>query len=164
MSRRTPCRFHQSLGGCRKGQDCDFLHTGPSGGSAVSPPREVSASDPTTPRLVPVTGRAPNGICNEFWVTGQCKRNFECRYQHERQTPLIRRSPAASVTTPGVSVTPRFDATAVHNHLGKFLKDHYRFASPHDIYAFVRLIGYATKENNWVCSHFTVISSTGRVD
>ena len=161
MSRRTPCRFHQSPGGCRRGQECDFLHNDTSSGSPVTSPREASASGPSTPKRtpVPVSERAPKGLCNEFWLTGDCKRKFDCRYKHElRQSPLTGRSPTAPLATPMSSFTYRFDATQVHNHLGKYLKDHYRFASPHDIYAFVSLIGHATKENNWVCSRSNAAS------
>jgi hypothetical protein len=145
MFRRTSCRFHQQPGGCRKGESCEFLHAGPSGGSPHSSMREASASPFTTPER----RRAPNGFCNEFWTTGQCKRNFDCRFKHERQISLITQSRVVPATQ-SMPITRVLNATEVHNHLGRFLRDNYRFTSPNDIYAFISLLGHATKENNWV--------------
>lgn len=149
MSRRKPCSFYQRPGGCRKGENCEYLHTGSSDGSP-----QFSTRPPTAPERI----RAPNGICNLFWTSGQCTRNFDCRFKHERQTPVISRRHGAPSATDLMSATSMnrerpFNATEVHNHLGRFLRDDYRFASPNDMYAFISLLGHATKENNWVCLH-----------
>jgi hypothetical protein len=139
MSRFAPCNFHQRPGGCRKGKGCAFLHTGPSGGSPGSPAHQApaSTSGPTTRShlTIPAIPRAPNGVCNEFWATGQCKRSFECRFRHEQEKTPWTKGSRAPPGLPNSSETRNLDAAQVHNHLGKFIGDNYRFASPYDMHS-----------------------------
>ncbi|KAF8588736.1 hypothetical protein K439DRAFT_1651802 [Ramaria rubella] len=146
MSRSVSCHFHLRPGGCRKGDTCEFLHAGPSGGL----PRGAHSPGQRAP---PATSPTPQGVCNEYWTTGRCRRSFGCKYNHrqpnnETTKPSLRTRHTPSLNEENI-VSPNLNPTQVHNHLTKFLRDNYRFTMPNDIYAFIRLLGHATNENNW---------------
>jgi hypothetical protein len=156
MSRRIPCHFHQRPGGCRNGDRCTFPHVGSSGGtfSIAGNNAASNSNSPTGPRDTPGLARAPPGICNDFWRTGQCRRGFGCRYRHEQQAGIaLAIKSSLPVMTAGGLTASTLSATQVHNHIRTFLADQYRFRTANDIYAFVRLLGNATEENNWVRQH-----------
>jgi hypothetical protein len=142
MSNRRPCHFHQRPGGCKRGGNCAFSHDSPSssGIENLTPLSRGSNSSANIPR-------APPGICNDFWATGKCSRNFDCRYRHEQRGNMAPLGRQAMI----MPETDGLDAGQVHNRLIKFLKDDFRFQSCNEIYAFVKLLGCASKDNNWVC-------------
>lgn len=88
---RTPCRFYDSPGGCRRGSSCTFSHiqnterrgdgrpSSPSVASDGSPSRRNAQypQRPTSP-----SSPLPRGVCRFFWESGRCNREFDCRYLH----------------------------------------------------------------------------------
>lgn len=153
-----PCHFYQRPGGCRKGEQCAFLHKDPLGADPPGTSTRQVAGNPTRPREATSIAQRPHGACNEFWLTGQCGRNFECRYKHEAQAGAIstignRGTDHTTTATAGGSIRNTLNPTQVHNYLRLYLVDHYRFRTSNDIYTFLSLLGNATKENNWVGLH-----------
>ncbi|KIJ49701.1 hypothetical protein M422DRAFT_66154 [Sphaerobolus stellatus SS14] len=143
MSRRGICRFYQRPGGCRRAQ-CEFLHEEPSNPS-------------TTNNHSTHARRAPSGICDSYWSTGNCRFGFGCRFRHERESDASSTSSnqpwrvrAAAPQPLQYSTTmDNLTVSQVHNYMRRFLVDSFRFESSRDIYAFTALLGNATKENNW---------------
>jgi len=117
------CYFYQSPGGCRNGKNCQFAHID----STSTTPRDSPGSPgPSAPRgnsprsqtnaqsLAPV----PPGVCRFFWIRGQCNREFECRFRHDR--------PATAQGTPP-SPSPHsgnfFTSAAAKEMVAPFLTD-----------------------------------------
>jgi hypothetical protein len=174
MSRRV-CRFNETREGCRKGDNCPFLHTGTSSRES----RESGASPARQPARP--TSKAPRGVCNFYWERGQCKREFDCIFEHKinpsigadktkhhAASPTAMDSIAPYLTEAGLakltgsgsgtdvffSLGPdnRLSPQQVQQHLRTFISDQYRFAGPPQIYAFLKIINCATTNNSsWVC-------------
>ncbi|KAJ7091139.1 hypothetical protein C8R44DRAFT_817142 [Mycena epipterygia] len=153
MSRPRPCRYYNTPGGCKpRGGRCAFSHDGP------------SAQPSQAPRQAPPP-KAPPGICSYYWSTGNCRREFDCRFKHipnpslsssppESSTPTATNSLAPFLTEAGLarltaSGTDVFFAQPVeslspnqtHNNLKRFLHDNFRFAKTFDIYGFLIPVG-----------------------
>lgn len=167
---RPPCRFHLSPGGCRNGDNCQFVHSNPSSRPLV----QSSTSSPA-----PV----PPGVCNYYWKRGDCKREFECRYKHV-DSPMVRRDSLSAVPSTNLfkshaakelaapfltekglakisgNATDGFfsgnnssalSPTDAHSRLKRFLADNYKFKNSLDIYAFLSLLCCANTSNTlWV--------------
>lgn len=114
MTRPPPCRFHNSPGGCNRREKCAFSHItqntdhGETQGSE-SPHSSVGTTSPT-PRASSSTrgppssfSSPPRGVCNYYWNTGSCKREFDCRFEHtqrtQRRTNNFIQSPRRKVTS-----------------------------------------------------------------
>lgn len=114
MTRPPPCRFHNSPGGCNRREKCAFSHItqntdhGETQGSE-SPHSSVGTTSPT-PRASSSTrgppssfSSPPRGVCNYYWNTGSCKREFDCRFEHtqrtQRRTNNFIQSPRHKVTS-----------------------------------------------------------------
>ena len=123
---------------------------------------------------------APPGVCRTFWIGGECRYGFQCRYRHElspRHAPAAPLSHAQGTATAAVdTIAPLLNAgglaklterstdsffaadssrqlgpSEVHNHLKRYLFDNYRFRHVLDMYSFVKLIGNASVNNElWV--------------
>ncbi|KAI9068435.1 hypothetical protein FKP32DRAFT_1561707 [Trametes sanguinea] len=180
------CRGFGTRGGCRFGDRCRFSHD--RGGSASlrgspSPATSPALSRSQTPLPVspPSQNRAPAGVprnvCQFFWSTGSCARNFECNYRHVKQTGASE-PPSTAVGNPqgeedvdffspdglarnvGSVREDRFNLnpSEVHNHLRDFTRDRYRFDNAAQIQGFVKILGSVNDGNkNWVCASFVLI-------
>lgn len=176
MSRRTLCRFHTAPGGCRKGAACTFSH-GPIAPSNASP--SPSIPDPSRTRETR-TGNAPPGICNFYWTSGQCNREFTCRFRHtvnpgdagaprraspvittplsadEAIAPFLTESGLAKLNGSGTDIffanhSKPMTPNEAHNALKRFLYDDFRFLKTFDIYAFLIPLSNANSSNStWV--------------
>ena len=177
MSRNT-CTFFNSSKGCRNGSSCKFLHTDahPSfknsqSGSPFPTTRDRSSHKQSS-------NHAPGGICDFFWKTGSCKREFSCRFKHMRSSAdnvssstsaITSQSPAVDAIAPflteeglarvsGTSTDIFFSAdsnelspTVAHNTLKRFLFDDSRFRTTFEIYAFLKALSSAhTGNSSWV--------------
>ncbi|KAL7277033.1 hypothetical protein ACG7TL_008877 [Trametes sanguinea] len=179
MSQRPGrCRAYGTRGGCRFGNKCRFSHDrGGSASSRVSPSPAaspaLSRSQTPLPVSPPTQNRAPAGVprnvCQFFWSTGSCARNFECSYRHVKQTgpsegPLTAAgdtqgaedvdffSPDGLAISVGSVREDRFNLnpSEVHNHLRDFTRDRDRFDKAAQIQGFVRILGSVNDGNkNW---------------
>jgi hypothetical protein len=177
------CVFIDKPGGCRRGNQCKFLHTTSSTLSSRPPspaPSQGNSSSPQTSSLP----RTPPGVCSYYWTSGTCKREFACRFQHtsppvqnttsqpiSRSTqssaidsiaPFLTEAGLARVTGSSTDIFFSADSskdlspTEAHNALKKYLLDHYRFRTTFDIYAFLKPLSSAHAANaSWVsfCFH-----------
>lgn len=181
MSHR-PCVFFNTPNGCRKGSNCRFSHDN-AGTSAQRP------SSPSTPsvrqaqsrpggNLPSSPERAPPGVCNFYWTSGNCKREFGCRFRHTQPSPaesqevrlqgtlqtsldalapFLTEDGLARVTGIGTDVYFPADSskdlspTEAHNALKRFLFDDFRFRMTYDIYSFLKPLSSAhTANTSWV--------------
>ncbi|KAK0440271.1 hypothetical protein EV421DRAFT_1712588 [Armillaria borealis] len=161
---RTPCRFFNTPGGCRSGQDCKFLHQ--------------TAGSPTSSRLsTPLHSPRPSGRssaptagqrnCKFFWNSGECRQGFDCIFRHVRppQTWNTAEAPleAASsefdtldfLTTEGLAninnislnklhtVTP----AEAHNMLKPFNTPTFQFSAPAQVIQFVQILASVDRRN-----------------
>ncbi|KAK7005664.1 hypothetical protein R3P38DRAFT_3038842 [Favolaschia claudopus] len=163
MSRRPACRFHNTPRGCNKGDKCHFSHNDPSPASGAA---QSSSSSPAPRVRQGPLPNAPKGVCNFYWSTGNCRREFDCKYAHTRNpktSPSRSPSPAsfnAPSTAPNVLApflteaglaklntssadiffpppSKALSPNQIHNNLKNFLREDYRFEKTFDIYAFV---------------------------
>jgi hypothetical protein len=178
MSRR-PCVFFDKPGGCRRGGQCKFLHarsTSPAPSSGRSSPALSQGSSSSIQNSLP---RAPPGVCNFYWTTGTCKREFACRFRHASSSPVQKTIPQSNRSTlsstidsiapflteaglarvTGTSTDVFFSAdstkdlspTEAHSALKRYLFDDYRFRMTFDIYAFLKPLSSAHAANtSWV--------------
>ena len=182
MSRRV-CRYNETREGCRKGDSCQFLHSGPSSRES----RESGASSARQPPARP-TSKAPRGVCNFYWEHGQCKREFDCRFEHrinpsigsentrhhaaspsavDSIAPYLTEAGLAKLTGSGTdgffSLEPssRLSPHQVQQHLRTYIADQYRFPGPLQIYTFLKIINCATTNNSsWVCCAYFIYCIT----
>lgn len=84
MSRKH-CVFFNTSGGCRNGSQCTFLHN--TTGQRPSSPTPLLSSIPPRSNSALPSANAPPGVCNFYWVSGTCKREFACRFRHTRSSP-----------------------------------------------------------------------------
>ncbi|KAJ7072084.1 hypothetical protein C8F01DRAFT_1044463 [Mycena amicta] len=133
-----PCRFHNSPSGCRHGDKCTYSHTQQAGPSSRGPETQVP--------LV----RAPPGTCNFFWTSGKCKREFNCKFKHERKQSTTEDTPSPEAAPPQTwrnrpstsnnSSSKDLAPYELHGHLKRFLHDDFRFPNTSHVYAFVSLL------------------------
>jgi len=76
MSR--PCTFYGTPRGCKRGSSCTFLHNEPSGGGGTTSSPSAATTGPSA------TGPVPNGVCRNYWTSGNCTWGSKCKYQHRR--------------------------------------------------------------------------------
>jgi len=180
MSDRT-CHFFNTPGGCRRGTRCNFLHND-AGTNRSSPTPSATQGRPIRQQGNSSSGsstaRTPPGVCNFFWTSGTCNREFSCRFRHvqssppnptEHQTrgnhkisldaiaPFLTADGLARVTGTGTDVYFSPDSnkdlspTQAHAALRRFLSDDYRFLTTLEIYAFLRPLSSAhTANTSWV--------------
>ena len=186
---RPTCRFHNLPGGCRQGANCKFSHTNRStdrNETQASPCS--SSSSPLTPRSPPTERQSspsssiplPRGVCRFYWETGNCRREFDCRFEHtQKMQPTGNRFAGIAVASQAAqeliapfltekglaklsgSGTDGFFAqdnltslspTEAHSKLKRFLQDNFRFNTTLQIYAFlIPLISANTTNKLWVC-------------
>lgn len=185
---RKPCHFYSKPGGCRHGATCHFAHDGPPGGGG-----ETANPSPTKNNTLAAAvggggtiGDAPKGVCGYYWRTGECRRGFQCRYEHRRGpeanltaesgpsssgvfipadiAPFLTSAAIARLSEPGTDAlflanTKARSPTEVHNLLKRFLYDSYRFRHTFDVYAFTSLLGDATTTNTTWVSHLRYFES-----
>jgi|SRR5882762_9479641 hypothetical protein len=177
---RNPCLFFNKPNGCRKGSQCQFLHNG-AGANVQRPssPTPSSSSNAARGRSQSTSRRAPPGICNFYWTSGTCKREFACRFRHtqpspaantelrpqvipltslEAIAPFLTKDGLARVAGTGTDVFFSADSskdlspTEAHNALKRYLFNDYRFKMTLDIYAFLKPLSSAhTSNSSWVC-------------
>ncbi|KAF9555859.1 P-loop containing nucleoside triphosphate hydrolase protein [Agrocybe pediades] len=82
MSRKPPCRYFQTSGGCRAGAQCTFAHDKASTSTAGSPQSSPSRHRSSTPTSPSSNASVPPGACRTFWTTGSCRFEFQCRFRH----------------------------------------------------------------------------------
>lgn len=172
---RSPCTFFNSPKGCRNGSSCKFLHNADSHVQHSSFPNSQSPTDSSHQRP---SNHAPRGVCDFFWKTGTCKREFACRFQHTRSSannvgpststitsqpsaidmiaPFLTEEGLARVSGTGTDVffsadSNQISPTIAHNALKRFLFDDFRFRITSEIYAFLKPLSSAhTGNNSWV--------------
>jgi hypothetical protein len=182
MSRR-PCNFFNTPRGCRRGSDCHFLHNdaGTSANRPSSPTPSATQGRPSPIRQQgnsTSTARTPPGVCNFFWTSGACKREFSCRFRHVQSSssnppahqtrgnhemslnaiaPFLTADGLARVTGTGTDVYFSADTskdlspTEAHHALIRFLFDDFRFSTTFEIYAFLKPLSSAhTANTSWV--------------
>lgn len=118
---RTPCRFYNTPGGCRRGQQCSFAHspvkqtgqTGTDDARSVSPPSD-GISPRFTPRPLATTLPPPKGMCRFFWTQGQCSKSFDCHWQHQT---------GPGVKTAGRPSTPQPSKVTMGDRLAPYLTE-----------------------------------------
>lgn len=175
---KAPCRFFNKPGGCRSGDNCRFSHNAPTLNYSRPAPTG-SPSAPTQSEGGGVTSsipQVPPGTCRYYWLYGNCKRGFDCRYKHDQASnvavssttttanisspstlfPFLTAAGAAKLLDPGSDVLfggamrPR-SPSEVHNFLKMYLRDGYQFRNALDMYSFLALLTNATSTNNsWV--------------
>jgi hypothetical protein len=172
---RKPCNFFSKPGGCRRGNMCSFSH----GETGSSPTRSSGSNRPPNARVQQANyANAPAGVCNFYWSTGKCNREFECRFRHTINPAVVTMtadasSSEASTASPAVDIIAPFLTEAglskvngtgtdvfflnpasplspneVHNHLKRFLYDDFRFRKTFDVYAFLTPISSANSSNS----------------
>lgn len=183
------CTFYKSPKGCNKGDQCNFQHTDDGGirggGSSRRSRRGASvvrsSGSPSSPSPIQNQGRpqypkAPFGMCDYYWSSGQCNQGFGCRYKHERNpatvvapaetlsaidtiAPYLTESGLAKVSGQGTDIYYGHDSesnrspTQVQKALTRFLRDDYRFPHSPDKYAFLLCLTSANSNNKaWVSS------------
>ncbi|KAI6157793.1 hypothetical protein BKA82DRAFT_4061548 [Pisolithus tinctorius] len=124
MAHRQPCRFFNSPGGCRRGDDCNFSHIRRNGGSptpapgtAPSTPRSSAAtlrSPSATPRSPSTLPSPPRGYCRFYWELGRCNREFECRYRHVQ---------APQASSPNAHSSDATNSSPLRDRLAPFLTE-----------------------------------------
>jgi hypothetical protein len=113
----------------------------------------------------------PRGICNFYWTTGACNRDFDCTFKHEA------RSQVPSSATQPIDYTPDFfslEGLAVnngsivdtrhtlrpseaHNHLRPYLFDNFVFRDAIKVEGFSRIFASVNSRNRaWVRKTKTV--------
>jgi hypothetical protein len=175
------CVFFNKPGGCRQGSQCRFLH--PNGQRSPTPSESGRSSPVPSPSHSPSSRtshpRAPPGVCNYYWTTGTCNREFSCRFRHTESSPrentvhqplrftqpsaidsiapFLTEDGLARVTGTATDVFFSADSakdlspTEAHNALKKYLFDDYRFRTTFDIYAFLKPLSSANTANrSWV--------------
>lgn len=164
MSRR-PCIFINKPGGCRNGTSCHFSH-------AINNQR--TPSSPSSFSRQGIDRSAPPGVCYNYWSSGSCNREFQCKYKHE--SPPRSSSPGPAPQSPAIDKVPLFltqeglgklsssgtdvyfsnpaikrSPTETHNSLKDFLYDNYRFTTAPQVYSFLSLLANASSTNAaWV--------------
>lgn len=179
MSQR-PCSFHNSPRGCKNGVNCRFSHTtGPVIPS--SPGTSARSSVGRNVRAQPPPSNAPPGICNFFWSSGRCNREFACRFRHELRdqglaasssttsrlpsniddiAPFLTEAGLAKLNSAGSDIffsspTNTMSPNQVHNSLKRFLFDDFRFRKTFEVYAFLTPLNSANSSNlSWVSPDF----------
>ena len=200
---QLPCRYYNSPGGCNRREKCTFSHIpqiqntdhgeiqgsqGPRSSSSTtrtSPTPRASSSTRAPPSSF---SSPPRGVCNYYWNTGSCKREFDCRYEHSQRGQRVNfiQSPRLKVTSQAAEDTiapyltekglakirsggtdgffAQDDATSLsptqaHNCLKRYLSDSFKFDSTSQIYSFLIPLSSANASNRlWVSSHHTYIS------
>ncbi|KAF8808643.1 hypothetical protein BYT27DRAFT_7188610 [Phlegmacium glaucopus] len=173
-----PCRFFQA-GRCRSGDECKYSHSTRTQ-AEQSPNSSTSASSstwrrpPNQSQLPGASSPLPNGVCRYYWETGACKREFDCRYQHDRcdegsktrlqrpQFNLAANDAIAPFLTEqglakmnGISTDGFFEdetltslsPTDAHNHFKKFLSDTFQFKTSYEVYSFLVPLSSANCNN-----------------
>jgi hypothetical protein len=183
MPPRT-CVFFDKPGGCRRGNQCKFLHTSSSSPRPSSRPSSPAPSQGNSPSSQTSRPTAPPGVCSYYWTTGTCRREFACRFQHTSASPvqnvasqpIIRSTQSSAIDSiapflteaglarvTGTSTDIFFSTdsskdlspTEAHNALKRYLLDHYRFRMTFDIYAFLKPLSSAHSGNaSWVSFYF----------
>ncbi|CCO36196.1 NFX1-type zinc finger-containing protein 1 [Rhizoctonia solani AG-1 IB] len=160
MVSKPVCRFYQSPGGCRQGENCRYAHTGPPGGSTDAGSTSGNAG---------ASIQAPFGVCRAFWATGLCGRGASCKFEHrtnpaasppEENTPNSLQShfKSAGLGSFAALDTDKFCAgigkgaspSETQGFLRRFLQDHFRFQTATQIYSFLEIICNAnTQSESW---------------
>lgn len=184
-----PCHFYNSPGGCRKGATCAFSHgtrairsssPASSAGTGPGPSHQSPGPSPGSSRRRPAAGtqQAPPGVCNFYWTSGKCKREFDCRYRHtlpntvptspsaprlpdpdrsqpaiDTIAPFLTESGLAKVNASGTdafftSPTKALSPNEAHNALKRYLYDDFRFAKTFDVYGFLLPLSNANAGNS----------------
>ncbi|KAJ7217780.1 hypothetical protein GGX14DRAFT_438313 [Mycena pura] len=140
-----PCRFYNTPNGCKHGDRCSFSHNSRPSGSGPSNWRQA----PQVLQRAPLPA-APRGVCNFYWSTGSCRREFDCRFEHTRNPSIassssLGPSPQSSGLGPGADrFSPSSESLSpnqLHSHLKKYLRDDLRFEKTFSVYGFVTLLG-----------------------
>ncbi|KAG6920270.1 hypothetical protein DXG01_005039 [Tephrocybe rancida] len=185
-----PCHYFNKPGGCRRGTTCTFTHgsqpaspagTGPGTSHKFAGPSSASSRRPSHVGT-------PNGVCSFYWTTGKCKREFDCRYRHDRNPERSQASSSASSPINGARSLSAVDAIAPFltesglAKLGASGTDAF-FASPHktmspneahnalkmylrDDYRFSKtfyIYGFLTPVSNATTSNVTWTSEDGQL-
>jgi hypothetical protein len=173
---RKPCHFFSTPKGCRFGENCSFSHNNRSSSPVPSPSNGTAPQQGHSPQP---HSKAPPGICNFYWRTGVCNREFACRFRHTKENttahdsqvlqrnatssafdaiaPYLTEAGLAKVAGTGTDIFFSIPDNPIspeeaHNHLKKFLYDTYHFNSTFEVYAFLRILTSATSTNSsWVC-------------
>ena len=172
------CRFYQK-GHCRFGDKCKYSHiqSGESPGPSTSPPSQRNRpSEP--PNLPEASSPLPSGVCSFYWKKGECKREFECKYNHIRCddgpeiapqrpkfnlagndaiAPFLTEQGLAKIN--GIATDGFFEEaeltslspTEAHSRFKRFLWDTFRFKSSFEVYSFLVPLSSASCHNPlWV--------------
>ncbi|KAF8808645.1 hypothetical protein BYT27DRAFT_7255286, partial [Phlegmacium glaucopus] len=173
-----PCRFFQA-GHCRSGNKCKYSHSartqaGQSPSPSTSAPSSPRSRPPNQSKLPGASSPLPNGVCRFYWETGACKREFDCKYRHDRcdegsetrpkrpQFNLAANDAIAPFLTEqglakmnGIATDGFFEdetstslsPTDAHNRFKRFLSDTFRFKTSYDVYAFLVPLSSANCNN-----------------
>jgi hypothetical protein len=152
----------------RRGQRGGGRGSGPSGHSGRSRGRGRG--------VVPPNNRAggPRGICDFYWSTGACNRNFDCTFRHEVRPGVQVSSSAPQSTdyTPdffspeglainnGSILDPQHNLcpSEAHNHLKLYLSDNYVFRNAISVEGFSRILASVNSRNRaWVRNNLEYI-------
>ncbi|KAK0451375.1 uncharacterized protein EV420DRAFT_714274 [Desarmillaria tabescens] len=163
---REPCRYFNTPGGCRNGQDCRFLHE-----RAGSPTSSSSSTSFQSPRLSgwPSAPPAGRGNCKFFWTSGECRQGFNCTFRHVRQSQTQNTAEAALEATSSESDTVTLDfltteglasinnislddlhkigPTEAHNILKRFNYPTFQFTRPDQVIQFVQILASVDRRN-----------------
>ena len=125
-------------------------------------------------RGVPGGDHAPRNICDFYWKTGKCNRSFDCTFRHEQmpntalnhdnQSSTQSDEDAANSALTFFTAEGLEEVTGVtmhedhglkpadaHNSIKTYLRDGYKFRSPSDMLAFVRILASINRRNKaWV--------------
>lgn len=129
-----PCRFFNSPGGCRKGTACNFAHSTLPALAANGTNSRSSDPSHASSRHSKFAG-IPAGMCSFYWTSGKCNREFNCRFRHEHNPELSKKSSSPSSfstddrTQGGIDVIAPFLTDAGLAKLGVSGTDAF-FASP----------------------------------
>jgi hypothetical protein len=113
----------------------------------------------------PIIDRAsiPRGICQFYWSTGACNRNFDCTYRHEARvqasssvtqdyTPDFFSLEGLAVNNGSVLDTQHtLSPSEAHNHLRPYVFDNFVFRDAFHIEGFSRILASVNSRNRaWV--------------
>ena len=113
----------------------------------------------------PIIDRAsiPRGICQFYWSTGACNRNFDCTYRHEARveasssatqdyTPDFFSLEGLAVNNGSVLDTQHtLSPSQAHNHLRPYVFDNFVFRDAFHVEGFSRILASVNSRNRaWV--------------